>query len=264
MTSILLAGCGRMGGALARGWLERGIAASDIVAIDPAPSDPPQGIILVPDQSRVPEGFSPDVVVLATKPQIMAEAVPPLGRYEWSVFLSIAAGRTLGGLDTLLGGGRAIVRAMPNTPAAIGRGITVAVPNREVSGDQHELCGHLLGAVGEVAWVHDEALMDAVTAVSGSGPAYVFLLAEAMAEAGVAAGLHPDLAARLASVTVAGSGELLGRSAVPASALREAVTSPGGTTFAALQVLMAKKHGLTHLMTEAIEAATKRSRELAG
>ncbi len=159
--------------------------------------------------------------------------------------------------------GAAIVRAMPNTPAAIGRGITVAVPNARVSAPQRELVDTLLSATGAVEWIADEALMDAVTALSGSGPAYVFLLAEAMARAGAAAGLPPALADTLARATVAGSGELLRRSTLDAATLRQNVTSPGGTTAAALEVLMAKD-GLESLMTKAIAAATRRSRELAG
>jgi pyrroline-5-carboxylate reductase len=178
-----------------------------------------------------------------------------------TLVLSIMAGRTLGFLEQALPG--PVVRAMPNTPAAVGRGITVAVPNKQVSAAQRELAQLLLTAIGAVEWVEDEALMDAVTAVSGSGPAYVFLLAETLARAGEAAGLPPDLAARLARATVAGSGELLHRSPLDAATLRENVTSPGGTTAAALEVLRSPK-GLQPLLTEAVAAATKRSRELAG
>ncbi len=173
------------------------------------------------------------------------------------------AGRTLGFLAGALPPGTAIVRAMPNTPAAIGRGITVAVPNAKVSARQRQQASELLAAAGSVEWIKDEALMDAVTAVSGSGPAYIFLLAEAMTQAGIAAGLPPALAARLARETVAGSGELLHRSELEAATLRQNVTSPGGTTAAALGVLMGPG-GFDRLLTEAIAAATRRSRELAG
>jgi len=159
--------------------------------------------------------------------------------------------------------GAAIVRAMPNTPAAIGRGISVAVANARVSTRQRKQASDLLAAIGKVEWVGDEALMDAVTALSGSGPAYVFLLAEAMANAGIAAGLPPALATRLAQETVAGSGELLYRSNLDAATLRENVTSPGGTTAAALEVLMGPS-GFEQILTRAIDAATRRSRELAG
>jgi pyrroline-5-carboxylate reductase len=179
------------------------------------------------------------------------------------VAVSIMAGQTLATLSGLLPPGAAIVRAMPNTPAAIGRGITVAVANAQVSAAQRTLAHRLLAAIGAVEWVADEALMDAVTAVSGSGPAYVFLLAEAMAAAGVAAGLPAELAARLARETVAGSGELLHRSELDPAILRQNVTSPGGTTAAALEVLMSPQ-GLAVLMQEAVAAATRRSRELAG
>jgi len=173
------------------------------------------------------------------------------------------AGRTLKFLSASLPEATAIVRAMPNTPAAIGRGISVAVPSTEVTEAQRRLAHELLAAVGDVEWAQDEALLDAVTAVSGSGPAYVFLLAESLAQAGFAAGLPAELAERLARATVAGSGELLRQSSLSAATLRENVTSPGGTTAAALNVLMAE-NGLARLMEEAVHAATRRSIELAG
>jgi pyrroline-5-carboxylate reductase len=198
------------------------------------------------------------------KPQSAAEAIPPLKPMigASTVVVSIMAGRTLQFIAGALDAPCALVRAMPNTPAAIGRGITVAVP-RDINWAQRKLADRLLRATGTVEWTDDEALMDAVTAVSGSGPAYVFLLAEALAEAGVASGLPPSLAAKLARETVAGSGELLHRSELDAAVLRQNVTSPGGTTAAALEVLMGKD-GLTQLMRKAVAAATKRSRELAG
>ena len=203
-------------------------------------------------------------VVIAVKPQTAAEAIPPLKPMigASTVVVSIMAGRTLQFIAGALDAPCALVRAMPNTPAAIGRGITVAVP-RDINPAQRELADRLLCATGTVEWTDDEALMDAVTAVSGSGPAYVFLLAEALAEAGVASGLPPSLAAKLARETVAGSGELLHRSELDAAVLRQNVTSPGGTTAAALEVLMGKD-GLAQLMRKAVAAATKRSRELAG
>jgi pyrroline-5-carboxylate reductase len=203
-------------------------------------------------------------LVLAIKPQVAPEIISSLAPIvgTGTVVVSIMAGRTLRFLESGFAGG-AIVRAMPNTPAAIGRGITVAVPNARVTPEQHELVHGILSAVGSVEWAADEALMDAVTALSGSGPAYVFLLTEAMARAGHAAGLPRGLAQSLARATVAGSGELLHRSSVDPAILRQNVTSPGGTTAAALEVLMAA-NGLEQLMTSAIAAATKRSRELAG
>ncbi len=203
-------------------------------------------------------------IVLAVKPQVAPQAIPPLAPLvsPATLVVSIMAGRTLKFLADALPKPCAIVRAMPNTPAAIGRGITVAVP-LHTNDAQRSLADRLLSATGAVEWTDDEALMDAVTAVSGSGPAYVFLLAEALTQAGIAAGLPPELAAKLARETVAGSGELLHRSALDAAVLRENVTSPGGTTAAALAVLMGQG-GLAELMERAVAAATARSRELAG
>jgi len=264
--SLLLVGCGKMGGAMLDGWLKAGTVGRVVVV---EPSGLPEGmrnpaVTAATGPQDLPAGFVPDVVVLAVKPQVMDGVVPGYAGLVGpnTVFLSVAAGKTIAYFHRHLGSDAAIVRAMPNTPAAIGRGITVACPNAAVGDAQRALCDALLRAVGEVGWVEDESLMDAVTAVSGSGPAYVFLLAEAMAAAGEAAGLPPELAQRLARVTVAGSGELLHQSPQSAAALREAVTSPGGTTRAALDVLMAPD-GLTELMTRGVAAAAKRSKELA-
>jgi pyrroline-5-carboxylate reductase len=195
----------------------------------------------------------------------MEEIVPDYARFvrPGTVFLSIAAGRPIAFFEQHLGADAVIVRSMPNTPAAVGRGITVLCGNAHVTDDQRAVCQTLLEAVGEVAWVEDEKLLDPVTAVSGSGPAYVFLLMETLAQAGVAAGLEPALAEKLARATVIGSGELAHLSSDPAAILRKNVTSPGGTTAAALDVLMAD-NGLQALMTRAVDAATRRSRELAG
>jgi pyrroline-5-carboxylate reductase len=207
----------------------------------------------------------PAVIVIAVKPQVAGEVVPATASWVGpsSVVVSIMAGQRLASLERALPGGTAVVRSMPNTPAAVGRGITVAVANPQVTAPQRDLAGRLLAAIGAVEWVADEAMLDAVTAVSGSGPAYVFLLAETLAQAGAAAGLPPDLAGRLARATVAGSGELLYRSTLDAETLRRNVMSPGGTTVAALEVLM-DKDGLAPLMRRAVAAATRRSRELAG
>ncbi len=266
---LLLVGCGKMGGALLSGWLERGAPAENVVVIEPQPGRRvadfvARGVTVVGAAATVDRGFRPKVVVLAVKPQSMDEAAAPLARFARpvTVFLSIAAGTPIATFEALFGAA-AIVRAMPNTPAAIGRGITVLTANAKASAAQRTACADLMEAVGEVAWVEDESLMDAVTAVSGSGPAYVFLLVEALAEAGAAAGLPPELAQRLARATVSGSGELLRLSAEDAATLRQNVTSPGGTTAAALEVLMAPD-GLRRLMAEAVAAAAKRSRELAG
>jgi pyrroline-5-carboxylate reductase len=258
MDTVLLVGCGKMGGAMRAGWLAAG---RSVAVVEPGPTAP-DGAVATPD--RLPETLRPAAVVLAVKPQDAAKVLPAYARFAGSaVFLSIMAGRTIAGMRALLGEHAAIVRAMPNTPAAVRQGITVACPGPGVSPAQRDLCTDLLGAIGEVAWVEDEALIDPVTAVSGSGPAYVFLLAEAMEAAGIAEGLPPELARRLARATVAGSGALLAASAEDAAELRRNVTSPGGTTAAALGVLMAED-GLPALMRRAVAAATRRSRELAG
>lgn len=265
--ALLLVGCGKMGGAMLDGWLAAG-TVSRVVVVEPAGL--PAGLAGKPGVTGasgprdLPDGFAPDVVVLAVKPQVMESVLPgyaPLAA-GGAVFLSIAAGKTIAFFERHLGAQAAIVRAMPNTPAAIGRGFSVAVPNPNVGEAQVALCGALLAAAGEVAWTDDEAAMDAVTAVSGSGPAYVFHLVEALAAAGVEAGLPADLAMRMARATVSGAGELLHRTDTPAADLRKAVTSPNGTTQAALEVLMGEG-GLTPLMGRAVAAAAARSRELA-
>ncbi|MEO8557739.1 MAG: pyrroline-5-carboxylate reductase [Rhodospirillales bacterium] len=264
--AILLVGCGKMGRAMLDGWLEQGLAAEKILIAEPYAIDLPPALAQrrVEDAGKAPENFKPEIVVLAVKPQSMAAVLPGLKKFAGAgtVFLSIAAGKTLAALGSGLGEAR-IVRTMPNTPAAVRQGITVAVAGKGVDAGQRDACDGLLRAVGEVMWVQDEGLLDAVTAVSGSGPAYVFLLAEAMAEAGVKAGLPRDLAEQLARATVSGSGELLRRSSDSAAQLRQNVTSPGGTTAEALKVLMAPG-AMQKIFDEAIAAATRRSRELAG
>ena len=253
-----------MGGALLDGWLDRGFSPHDIQVIEPGPLDGRRPHVAVFEgPAQLARDFDPAVVVLAVKPQAMELVAPAYGVYSSAVFLSIAAGKTLATLSGLLGGEAAVVRAMPNTPAAVRRAMTVLVANQRVSEEQRRVCGDLMAAVGEIAWVDDEALMDAVTAVSGSGPAYVFLLAEALAEAGKSAGLPEDLAADLARGTVVGAAELLRQSPQAPEILRRNVTSPGGTTAAALELLMADD-GLASLMRRAIAAAAARSRELAG
>lgn len=265
--TVLLVGCGKMGAALLDGWLARGTVGR-VLVVEPGPAvERFVGVHTVEIHGSidtVPADFAPDVVVLAVKPQVMAEVLAPYRRLAEgdTAFLSIAAGKTLGFFARHLGPATPTVRAMPNTPASIGRGISVACANAAATLEHRVLCKRLLGAVGEVGWVDDEALLDAVTAVSGSGPAYVFLLIEDLAKAGVAAGLPPELAARLARATVSGAGELARISTETPAQLREAVTSPGGTTRAALDVLMAPD-GLEALMARAIAAATARSRELA-
>lgn len=259
--SLVLFGAGKMGSALLEGWLRLGLDPQQIAVVDPQPSGTvsKMGVALNPSRPAQPA----TVLVIAVKPQVAAEVMPQAaGLAESALVISVMAGKTIGFLETGLSPKAAIVRAMPNTPASVGRGVTVAVPNARVDRGQRALAQRLLAAVGRVEWIDDEALMDAVTAVSGSGPAYVFLLAESLAKAGVAAGLPPDLAARLARATVAGSGELLHRSDLDAATLRENVTSPGGTTAAALAILMAAT-GLDPLLREAVLAAARRSRELA-
>jgi pyrroline-5-carboxylate reductase len=262
--TLVLVGAGKMGGAMLQGWLALGLDPNKVAVNEPHPS--PEIAALSARGVRINPATIDDasVVVLAVKPQVAGEVVPPLKPLMRSdtVAVSIMAGKTLRFLQDALGD-CAIVRSIPNTPAAIGRGITVAAPNAKVSAVQRALSDTLLRSIGAVEWVDDEGLIDAATAVSGSGPAYVFLLAESLARAGAAAGLPADLAARLARATVAGSGELLHRSPLEAAVLRQNVTSPNGTTAAALSILMAES-GLDPLMEKAVAAATKRSRELAG
>lgn len=263
---ILLVGCGKMGGALLAGWLDRGVAAADVVVVEPNPvADLPSGLRQVATADAVPGDFRPAIVMLAVKPQVMDQVAPAYARYAESgvCFLSIAAGKTIAKLNQLLGGKAAIVRSMPNTPAAVGAGITVCCANDAVTDQQRQTCQSLLEAVGEVDWVEDEGLIDAVTAVSGSGPAYVFWLTECLAAAGEKAGLDSALAARLARATVCGSGLLMQRSPESPAQLRKNVTSPNGTTQAALDILMAAD-GLAPLMERAVAAAARRSKELAG
>lgn len=253
-----------MGGAMLAGWLARGASPADIVIVDPAAPAPAwAGVRAFKTAEEIPAAFKPEIVVIAVKPQMMDGALPGVKRFADATFLSIAAGRTVAFFAKALGELVAVVRSMPNTPAAVGRGISVAVANTHVTPAKRQACEALLAAVGAVEWVEDEGLIDCVTAVSGSGPAYVFLLAETLAEAGVAVGLPRDLAERLARATVAGAGELLRQSPELAAQLRENVTSPKGTTFAALQVLQADA-GLPSLMKRAVAAAAARSRELAG
>ncbi len=262
--TVVLAGAGKMGGALLTGWLAQGLDGGDVVVIEPHPTDEiaalsARGVRLNASASDV---GAVSTLVVAVKPQMFAEAAAALRGYAGpsTLVVSIMAGKPIAALSEQLGGH--VVRAMPNTPAAIGRGITVAVAAGNVTPAQRGIADALLRATGGVEWVDDEALIDAVTAVSGSGPAYVFLLAEELARAGVEAGLPEGLATTLARATVAGSGELLHRSDLDAATLRKNVTSPGGTTAAALEVLMADD-GFRPLLTRAVAAATKRSKELA-
>lgn len=264
--SLILAGAGKMGGAMLAGWLERGLDPASTTVVDPAPSPAVadlcarRGVRLNPDGAAPPE-----VLVLAIKPQGLAEAaagLDPLIGPE-TLLVSVLAGKTVADLRARLPRARAVVRAMPNLPASIGRGATGAVAGPGVSAGQREAADALLCATGHVEWLDTEEGIDAVTALSGSGPAYVFLLAEALAEAGAAAGLSPEAAARLARATVVGAAALLDASPAEPGELRRDVTSPGGTTAAALDVLM-RADGLPALMREAVAAAHRRAGELSG
>ncbi|MFT3730067.1 MAG: pyrroline-5-carboxylate reductase [Hyphomicrobium sp.] len=266
--SVVLAGAGKMGAAMLAGWLERGLDPSQVIIQEPHLSGAALELAkthgIKSATTIEPQSRSPAVIVVAVKPQVMEDVFPPLAKIAGrdTVVMSIAAGKTIASFERHLPVGTAVVRAMPNTPAAIGRGITGAVANSHTSAAQKDICESLLRAVGDVVWVPDESLIDAVTAVSGSGPAYVFLLAEALADAAVAAELDAETAKRLACATVSGAGELLHQSGLDPATLRQNVTSPGGTTAAALAILMREKNGLKDLMTEAVLAAQKRGREL--
>ncbi len=267
MTGVLLVGCGKMGGALLEGW-RKSKAADCFVVIEPTEAAVAHlagaaGVTVVSDVADVPADFSPDAIVMAVKPQSMGDAAPPFAAMAKSaVTLSIAAGTPIAFFEDAFGKEAAIVRAMPNTPAAIGMGMSVLCANAATTDAQRQLSDTLMQAAGVVDWIDDEGLMDAVTALSGSGPAYVFHLIEAMAAAGEALGLSPELAAKSALQTVAGAGELARTAAENPATLRQNVTSPGGTTAAALNVLMANP-GQTDLMTRAMTAARDRGRELA-
>jgi pyrroline-5-carboxylate reductase len=262
--TIALAGAGKMGGAMLAGWLAGGLEPKHAIVIEPTPSDDVNALVKtgVRVNPSATDTGAVDALVVAVKPQSFREAGAKLRPLVGpsTLVVSIMAGATIASISEVCGG--VVVRAMPNTPAAIGRGITVAVAASNVSPAQRATADALLRAIGSVEWVDDEQLMDAVTAVSGSGPAYIFLLAEELARAGVEAGLPPELATRLARETVAGSGELLRRSEASSATLRQNVTSPGGTTAAALDVLMGEG-GMQSLLTRAVAAATKRSKELA-
>ncbi|CAO4178281.1 pyrroline-5-carboxylate reductase [Methylorubrum extorquens] len=265
-TPLVLAGAGKMGAALLRGWLAGGLDPAAVTVVDPQPSAEiatlcAERALRLNPEAAVPAG----ALVLGIKPQVLDAAAPALAGWIGpdTLVVSILAGKTIADLKRRLPTARAVVRAMPNLPASIGRGATGAVGSPEVGPQARAGAEALLASSGLVAWLDDEALIDAVTAVSGSGPAYVFLLAEALTEAGVAAGLPPDLSAQLARATVAGAGALLDADAREAGQLRRDVTSPGGTTAAALAVLM-REGGLPDLMREAVEAARRRAGELSG
>jgi pyrroline-5-carboxylate reductase len=262
---LLLVGAGKMGGAMLAGWIAGGLHPSAIRVQDDTPS--PETMLLCAEhmipRGPLPKGIVPHVIIMAVKPQIMDQVFPPIAQHAGpeTITLSVAAGKTLASFEAHLPANAAVARAMPNTPALIGRGMTVLCANTDMTPSQKAMCSSLMGMVSTVAWIDHEHDMDAVTAVSGSGPAYVFLLAEAMTQAGIKAGLSPDLAAQLAKTTIWGSAELMWQAPQPPAQLREDVTSPGGTTAAALAVLMAAD-GLPSLMERAVAAAVARGREL--
>lgn len=258
---LVLLGCGKMGSAMLSGWLARGLPADRVWVIDPAPSSWVKGTG-VHVNATLPD--TPAVVLVAVKPQMMGDALPAIAAFGGgeTVFVSVAAGTPLSAFETAFGTDTPIVRAMPNTPAAIGQGITAICANAAGQGALDE-AADLLSAVGDVVRLESEAQMDAVTGVSGSGPAYVFHMIETLAAGGVAQGLSPELAMQLAKATVAGAGALAMQSDDDPTQLRINVTSPNGTTQAALEVLMNEASGFPALLPRAVAAATRRSRELA-
>ena len=266
--SLVLIGAGKMGGAMLEGWLRIGIDPKGISLIDPRPSEEmvalanDKGMRINPSATDIPAA---DVVVLATKPQMLDTAAPAVQAFihPRTLLISILAGKTLDDLAARLPKANAIIRAMPNLPAAVQRGATAAAPGKGVSSAQRAIADALLGSIGKVEWLDDEGLIDAVTAVSGSGPAYVFHLVECLAAAGRDAGLPADVAERLARATIEGAGELLFQSPLSPGTLRQNVTSPGGTTAVALEVLMAEG-GMKPLMRKAVAAAKRRAGELSG
>ena len=261
---LLLVGAGKMGGALLEGWLRQGLDPTAVFIQDPAPPPEVQALAARHGIAAGDLPKPPSVIVVAVKPGLVDKLLPELEPLiDGSVILSIAAGRTLAALSRALPAGTAVVRAMPNVAASVGRSMTAACANDAVTRDQALECTMLLEAIGDVMWIEDETQLDAITAVSGSGPAYVFLLAECLEAAGRAAGLDGALARQLARATVEGAGELLARSDLSPRELREKVTSPQGVTAAALQILMGKEDAVQDLLTRAVAAAAKRSRELA-
>ncbi|MDR6306952.1 pyrroline-5-carboxylate reductase [Pacificitalea manganoxidans] len=259
---LVLLGCGKMGSAMLKGWLAGGLPSASVTVLDPKPSDWLQGIEGLRLNADLPD--NPALVLIAVKPQMMGDALPRIAALGGggTLFVSVAAGTPIAAFENAFGADSPIIRAMPNTPAAVGRGITALIGNAKAGEDHMALAERLLSAVGDVVRLDSEAQMDAVTGVSGSGPAYVFHLIEAMAAAGEAEGLDRELALRLARATVSGAGELARLSEDPPSVLRENVTSPNGTTAAALEVLMDENSGLPPLMARAIRAAAARSKEL--
>ena len=265
--TLVLVGAGKMGGAMLEGWLKSGVDSKKIVVLDPFASDEMKALLSkhkVSINAAVSSIMDAEVVLIAIKPQMMEQVLPSIIGLAASkpLILSVAAGKTIASFERHFGKSAAVIRTIPNTPAAIGRGITAMSANLNVSAKQLQLATELLAAIGEVVTVDREELIDCVTAISGSGPAYVFYMTECLAAAAEKIGLPPALAMQLARATVAGSGELMRVTGTEAATLRQNVTSPKGTTHAALQVLMAE-NGLQPLFEKAVKAAADRSRELA-
>jgi len=258
---LVLLGCGKMGGAMLRGWLDGGLDAASVYVVDPHPAEWLSAAGVNVNGALPPD---PAIVLIAVKPQMMAEALPTLRGHGngTTLFVSVAAGTTIATCEEMLGDATPVVRAMPNTPAAVGRGITAMIGNAHATPAHLDAAGALLGAVGQVVRLESEGQMDAVTGLSGSGPAYVFHMIECMARAGEAQGLAPALAMQLAQATVAGAGALAEAADETPAQLRKNVTSPNGTTQAGLEVLMDETTGLPRLMARTVAAAADRSREL--
>ncbi|GGA13112.1 pyrroline-5-carboxylate reductase [Neptunicoccus cionae] len=262
---LVLLGCGKMGSAMLQGWLAQGVKPTSVSILDPAPSDWVQALQSdgVGVNTELPE--APAVCIVAVKPQMMGDALPRLQAMGngSTVFISVAAGTPIAAFEAVLGAQTPIIRAMPNTPAAVSKGITALIGNEQTSEDDLQMAENLLQAVGQTVRLENEGQMDAVTAVSGSGPAYVFHLIETLAAAGQAEGLSAELSLQLARATVAGAGALAEQSEDDPGQLRKNVTSPGGTTAAALEVLMDDRDGFPALLKRGVKAAADRSRELA-
>lgn len=259
---ILLVGCGKMGGAMLEGWLKQDLAGK-IVVVEPHPPTTNSAVTYLKQAEDIPVGFTPDIIIFAVKPQVLDDVARAYKGFAGkSLFLSIAAGKTIGKIEAAVGKNAAIIRTMPNLPASIGQGVTAAYANSNVTPQERILGESLLSAIGETVWIEREDLMDAVTAVSGSGPAYIFLLTEALEQAAQKAGLPPELAAQLARKTVTGSARLLEESPLDPARLRQNVTSPGGTTAAALEILMKNGAGMKEMIDQAVAAAANRSKEL--
>ena len=262
--SLLLVGCGKMGSALLRGWLSAGLAPDQVTVLDPNPSDWLRELEAIGLHLNIDVDPAPSVAVIAVKPQVLAKAIPGLRDFGGggTLFVSIAAGASMSAFENLLGPNTPVVRTMPNTPAAVGAGMTALVPNLHASPDQVSLADMLMRAVGETVLLDDEPQMHAVTAISGSGPAYVFALTEALARAGTELGLRDDIAQKLSSAMVCGSGKLMDSSTETPGERMVQVTSPNGTTAAGLEKLQAKDAGIDQLILETAQAAFNRSVEL--